>query len=247
MSKRILTTGGAGFIGSHLTDELLQAGYQVRVLGDLLTQVHGPTDGPPLYLSRDVEFRKGDVRDRHSVRDALQCVDAVFHLSAAVGVGQSMYEVEHYTSVNALGTAVLLEAIIDYPVQKLVAASSMSIYGEGRQVRDVLYIDDLIDALLLALENIDLVVGQALNVGGGPENTVSVLQAVRYLSELAEVSPQTHYGPWRKGDQRYYVSDTRRFRALTGWTPQTPVEQGMSRLCRWLLEQAPLGVLQVTE
>lgn len=131
MSRRVLITGGAGFIGSYLADELLSAGYEVRVLDNLLAQVHGPAEGPPSYLSDEVEFIRGDVRDKHTVTWALDGVHAVFHLAAAVGVGQSMYEVGHYTSINALGTAVLLEAIIDRPVEKLIVASSMSIYGEG--------------------------------------------------------------------------------------------------------------------
>lgn len=131
MTEKVLITGGAGFIGSHLADELLQAGYEVRVLDNLLAQVHGPLDRPPAYLSPHVEFMRGDVRDGDAVGRALQGVRAVFHLAAAVGVGQSMYEMQHYTGVNALGTAVLLESIIGRPVEKLIVASSMSIYGEG--------------------------------------------------------------------------------------------------------------------
>jgi dTDP-L-rhamnose 4-epimerase len=131
MGERVLITGGAGFIGSHLADELLAAGYEVRVLDDLLPQVHGPTDRPPAYLAREVEFIKGDVRDGQVVRQALTGVHAVFHFAAAVGVGQSMYEMERYTSINTLGTAALLQSIIDRPVEKLIVASSMSIYGEG--------------------------------------------------------------------------------------------------------------------
>jgi dTDP-L-rhamnose 4-epimerase len=127
----ILITGGAGFIGSHLADHLLDRGYRVRALDDLSPQVHGEDAGRPRYLHRDVELVTGDVRDRQSVRRALAGVDAVFHLAAAVGVGQSMYEVERYTSVNNVGTAVLLEALIERPVARLVVASSMSLYGEG--------------------------------------------------------------------------------------------------------------------
>jgi len=131
MSGRILITGGAGFIGSHLADELLAHGYEVRALDSLAAQVHGPGAARPAYLAPAVELQVGDVRDRQAVRRALQGVDAVFHLAARVGVGQSMYEVESYTSVNNLGTAVLLEALIERPVGRLVVASSMSLYGEG--------------------------------------------------------------------------------------------------------------------
>jgi dTDP-L-rhamnose 4-epimerase len=129
----ILITGGAGFIGSHLSDELLRHGYRVRALDCLLPQVHGPHGARPHYLNSDVELIKGDVRDPAIVRRALTDVEAVFHLAALVGVGQSMYQIEKYTSVNNTGTAVLLEAIAQAGgVRKLVVASSMSIYGEGR-------------------------------------------------------------------------------------------------------------------
>ncbi|NUS61322.1 MAG: NAD-dependent epimerase/dehydratase family protein [Lysobacter sp.] len=128
---RVLITGGAGFVGSHLADELLAHGYQVRVLDALAAQVHGDDAQWPTYLSNDVERMQGDVRDADAVRAALEGVDRVFHLAAAVGVGQSMYEIEHYTDVNNRGTAVLLEALSRSPVKKLVVASSMSVYGEG--------------------------------------------------------------------------------------------------------------------
>jgi dTDP-L-rhamnose 4-epimerase len=131
MSERVLITGGAGFIGSHLADELLRAGYVVRALDSLSPQVHGPSPARPAYLSPEVELIVGDVRDRDMVRRALQDVDAVFHFAAAVGVGQSMYQLEHYVDVNTRGTSVLLEALIERPVRKLVVASSMSLYGEG--------------------------------------------------------------------------------------------------------------------
>ncbi len=131
MSTHILITGGAGFIGSHLADALLGRGHRVRVLDNLARQVHGPDEQRPSYLDPEVELVNGDVRDPNVVRQALQGVDVVYHLAAAVGVGQSMYEIIHYTSVNNLGTAVLLEALAADPVQRLVVASSMSLYGEG--------------------------------------------------------------------------------------------------------------------
>jgi dTDP-L-rhamnose 4-epimerase len=133
MSKRILITGGAGFIGSHLADGLLARGYRVRALDNLAPQVHGADRRRPAYLSDDVELIVGDVRDPDAVRRSLAGVDAVYHFAAAVGVGQSMYEIVNYTSLNNLGTAVLLEALVERreQIERLVVASSMSIYGEG--------------------------------------------------------------------------------------------------------------------
>jgi dTDP-L-rhamnose 4-epimerase len=131
MPKRVLITGGAGFIGSHVADELLRHGYSVRALDCLSTQVHGPRPTRPEYLDPEVELITGDLRDRELVRRTLRDVDAVFHLAAKVGVGQSMYQVAEYTAANNLATAILMEEIIDRRVERLVVASSMSIYGEG--------------------------------------------------------------------------------------------------------------------
>lgn len=128
---RVLITGGAGFIGSHLADLLLSIGYQVRVLDNLTPQVHGSECERPPHLSRDAELVVGDLRDDATVERSLRGVDAVVHLAATVGVGQSMYEIARYVAVNELGTAVLLQALSRRPVARLVVASSMSIYGEG--------------------------------------------------------------------------------------------------------------------
>jgi len=129
-SQRVLITGGAGFIGSHVTDLLLSENYSVRVLDNLSPQVHR-IDQRPDHLAEDAELVIADIRDKDAVTLALRGVDAVIHLAAAVGVGQSMYEIVSYTQVNEVGTAVLLEALAQNPVERLVCASSMSIYGEG--------------------------------------------------------------------------------------------------------------------
>ena len=131
-SKQILITGGAGFVGSHLADGLLAAGHKVRVLDDLTPQVH--QNGAPDYLAPEVELVVGDVRDPNRLREVLSGVDVVFHFAATVGVGQSMYEISRYMSVNTQGTAELLQAMLDTKMtpEKLVVASSMSIYGEGQ-------------------------------------------------------------------------------------------------------------------
>jgi dTDP-L-rhamnose 4-epimerase len=127
----ILVTGGAGFIGSHLVDGLIERGHKVRILDSLVGQVHG--DAVPEFLNKEAEFIKADVCDAVAVAKALDGIEVVYHEAAEVGVGQSMYEIVRYVKANDLGTAVLLEEMIKRPAQfkKLVVASSMSIYGEG--------------------------------------------------------------------------------------------------------------------
>jgi dTDP-L-rhamnose 4-epimerase len=131
MGRAVLITGGAGFIGSHLADALLERGDKVRVLDNLDPQVHGDEPRRPDYLDGEVELVVGDVRDAAAVEKALDGIDSVVHLAACVGVGQSMYEVRRYTDVNNVGTAVLLEAMVRRRIERYVVASSMSLYGEG--------------------------------------------------------------------------------------------------------------------
>lgn len=135
MTETVLITGGAGFIASHCSALLLRQGYQVRALDNLDAQIHGAERRPPAYLDKRVELIVGDIRSPRVVKRAVTDVDAVIHLAARVGVGQSMYEVADYTDVNSRGTAVLLEAMVERakrrPFRRLVVASSMSVYGEG--------------------------------------------------------------------------------------------------------------------
>lgn len=130
MAETVLVTGGAGFIGRAVCKELLDRGSSVRVLDSLIEQVHGDR-GIPDGIPAEIELIRGDIRNKDIVARALKGVDSVVHLAAEVGVGQSMYAVERYTSVNETGSAVLFEALIDHPVRRVVTASSMSIYGEG--------------------------------------------------------------------------------------------------------------------
>jgi len=131
LPNSVLVTGGAGFIGGHLVSRLLSGGHRVRVLDSLLPQVHGDGGTAPDYLADDAELVVGDVRDSSAVAKALVGIDQVVHLCARVGVGQSMYEIADYVGVNTTGTGVLLQALLEHPVERLVVASSMSVYGEG--------------------------------------------------------------------------------------------------------------------
>jgi dTDP-L-rhamnose 4-epimerase len=131
--SKVLITGGLGFIGRYVSQELVASGYDVRVLDALVEQVHG--DGS-FNIHADIDLIRADVRDADAVGAALEGVDAVIHLAAEVGVGQSQYEIARYVGANDLGTAVLLEQMIGRPVRKIVVASSMSVYGEGAYVTE---------------------------------------------------------------------------------------------------------------
>lgn len=130
--KKILITGGAGFIGSHLTDTLIKRGYSVRILDNFEEQVH-PSGKKPSYLNRRAELYIGDIRNIDDLNKALLNIDGVFHEAAAVGVGQSQYEIKRYVDVNVGGTANLLDILINgkHKVKKVIVTTSMTGYGEG--------------------------------------------------------------------------------------------------------------------
>jgi CDP-paratose 2-epimerase len=119
----------------------------------------------------------------------------------------------------------LLQALAEKPI---------TIFGDGYQVRDVLFIDDLVEAFMLAERHAGRLSGQAFNLGGGPENTLSLLELIDTLEDLLDCRLPLRYGDWRHGDQRYYVTDTRKFARATGWEPKTGVEEGLQRLHAWL-------------
>jgi CDP-paratose 2-epimerase len=127
----------------------------------------------------------------------------------------------------------LIRALRDLP---------LTLYGDGLQVRDVLFVDDLVDAMLLAHARIDETAGRAFNIGGGPSNTVSLLELLELIAAMTGVRPVFHVQPWRSADQRYYVSNTGRFERLTGWKPRIDVKAGLARLAAWLGESSAAGV-----
>lgn len=139
MSEKVLITGGCGFVGSHLADGYLKEGYTVRVLDNLDPLVHGPIEKPPSYLNKEVEFIRGDIRNRELLSKCLEGVSIVSHQAAAVSVMQSMRNPTRFADINTLGTAGLLELLVNrkrFPIKKLVIPSSMSLYGEGLYMKN---------------------------------------------------------------------------------------------------------------
>ncbi len=196
MPDRVLITGGAGFIGSFLADHYLAQGATVRILDNLDPQVH--PQGRPDYLAADVDFHMADVRDKDALRRALEGVEVVIHAAAAVGVGQSMYRVQHYIDTNAGGTAALLDVLIErkQSLRKLIVFTSMTGYGEGLYRRPS-------DGVLLRVdvrtqeqidrwgwEPVDPATGESLLPAPTPESSAPMAKNVyalskRYQEELA--------------------------------------------------------------
>jgi CDP-paratose 2-epimerase len=127
----------------------------------------------------------------------------------------------------------LIRALEDEPI---------TLYGDGRQVRDLLYVDDLVNALLLAQDHIDELSGQAFNIGGGPANTMSLLELIDFIGRLTGREPRVEFDDWRLADQKYYVSNTGKFSRSTGWQPATSVRRGVELLHRWLMESRFQGL-----
>jgi CDP-paratose 2-epimerase len=189
---------------------------------DFEIQMHGVSESRPLNFHSPYGCSKG-AADQYVLDYARMygLPATVFRMSCIYGRRQLGTEDQGWVAHFAI---------------QILRDQRLTIYGDGRQVRDILYIDDLVDAMLLAMDEIDLAAGKAFNIGGGPENAVSLLEVIHRLAELSQTEPQIRYGSWRKGDQPYYVSDTRRFTEATGWTPQIPVEEGISQLHHWLLD-----------
>jgi CDP-paratose 2-epimerase len=332
---RVVVTGGAGFIGANLADRLARQGERVLIYDSLARPgVEANAEWLKLRHGARVQIEIADVRDRHTLRDAVQMASAVYHFAAQVAVTTSLEDPKTDFEVNTCGTFNLLEAlrrrnhppplvftstnkvygalegievearaeryapvtdaleafgiaetqplafcspygcakgaadqyVLDFgrmyglpttvfrmsciygPRQLgtedqgwvahfLRAAQGrepITIYGDGRQVRDLLYVDDLVEAMLLARARIGELQGRAFNVGGGPANAVSLLEILRLIERLAGAPPEVRFGPWRPGDQLYYVSDTRALGARTGWRPNVDVGTGLARLWHWL-------------
>ncbi len=197
MMKRILITGGAGFIGSNLSLQLLQRGHSVTVLDNLSEQIHGNKENSALYnsIKNKVDFIEADVRDRAAMAKAVKDADIVVHLAAETGTGQSMYAIERYIDVNCTGTGVLLDVLLNEPnsVKKIVLSSSRAVYGEGKYLNSnglVVYPPSRSDAQM-KLRKFDLL---------GNDGSTLLLQAT---DEDSKINPLSLYAITKYNQEQY--------------------------------------------
>jgi CDP-paratose 2-epimerase len=208
--------GGLPDVGLHLEGQRYQP-------TDAAVRAHGIGEARPLDFHSPYGCSKG-AADQYVV-DYARTFDlpaVVFRMSCIYGPHQQGNEDQGWVA------HFLIRALAGQP---------LTIYGDGKQVRDVLYVDDLVNAMLLAQHNIGRLSGQAFNIGGGPANTLSLLELLEQIEALHGERPLVSFAETRPGDQRFYVSDIRAFMAATGWTPTVDVQQGIERLGGWLLEQ----------
>jgi CDP-paratose 2-epimerase len=129
-------------------------------------------------------------------------------------------------------------------MMQALKGNPITLYGDGKQVRDILFVDDLVDAYILAMENIDEISGNAFNMGGGVNNTISLVELCSLIGEISGQTPEVTFDNWRPGDQKYYVSDFSKFNGITGWKPAVGTTEGVQRLYNWLKENGGSPVIK---
>jgi CDP-paratose 2-epimerase len=198
------------------------------------------------YQPVDAELRARGISEARSVD---------FHSPYGCSKGAADQYVLDYARTFALPAVVFRMSCIYGPHQfgtedqgwvahfliRAIENQPITLYGDGLQVRDLLFVEDLVDAFLLAQENIEELSGQAFNIGGGPENAISLRELIDFIGDLHGESYAVEFAPWRNADQRYYVSDTGKFHSATGWKPRVGVRDGVERLYQWLLEARGLS------
>ena len=196
---------------------------------------------PTRYEPEDQDLRLHGFDEQRAIQ---------FHSPYGCSKGAACQYVQDYARTFKMRTTVFRMSCIYGPHQfgtedqgwvahfliKAMQGTPLTIYGDGRQVRDILFVEDLVDAFLFAQENMDKVSGEVFNMGGGPGNTISLLEILEVIRELSGRDVEIQYSDWRTADQQYYVSDTRKFSSLTGWKPAHSARDGIASLYRWLLD-----------
>jgi CDP-paratose 2-epimerase len=220
-----------------------------KVYGDLEDVELVPHD--TRYVPADTETRMCGISERRSIE---------FHSPYGCSKGAADQYVLDYARTFGLPAVVFRMSCIYGPHQfgnedqgwvahfliRALDGQPITIYGDGLQVRDILYVDDLVDAMLAAQAAMPLVAGEAFNIGGGPDRTTSLVELIELIAALRDAKVPTDFNAWREADQRYYVSDTRKFTEATGWTPAVSVRRGVESLYAWLQQsrRTPAGVAE---
>ncbi|HEX8170847.1 MAG TPA: SDR family NAD(P)-dependent oxidoreductase [Thermoanaerobaculia bacterium] len=259
-------------VTTSLDDPIGDFEVNARSALNVLEAVRHSLHRPPLFFTStnkvyggldDVRMREEETRytprlaaiARHGVSEK-RPLD--FHSPYGCSKGAADQYIRDYARSYGLRTVVFRMSCIYGPHQfgtedqgwvahfliRALRREPITIYGDGKQVRDILFIDDLTDAFMLAMEHVDACSGEAFNIGGGPENTVSLREVLGMIRRMEGREPRVDWGAWRTGDQKYYVSDTRRFEALTGWSARTRAADGILALREWLLTSGVPEILQ---
>jgi CDP-paratose 2-epimerase len=226
----------------NLLEEIRQAGRQIGLVFTSTNKVYGALEDISLTASSDryhpacgvcaidetrpLSFHSPYGCSKGTADQYVLDYARGYSLSAAVFRMSCIYGPHQYGTEDQGWVAhFLIQALQDLPI---------TIYGDGKQVRDLLYIDDLIDALTCAEAHLLQIAGQAFNIGGGPNNTISLIELIERITVLNGSPPVVDYGPWRIGDQRWYVSNSNKFERATGWRPKISIGSGLGRLYEWL-------------
>lgn len=267
-------------VTSSLTDPREDFEINARGTLNMLEAIRGLENPPPLIFTStnkvygtlsDLEFTKQSTRyapldPSIQARGIAETRPLDFHSPYGCSKGAADQYVVDYARTFGIPALVFRMSCIYGPHQhgnedqgwvahfiiRALSGLPITIYGDGRQVRDILFIDDLVDAFLLAQRHMKKLSGNAFNIGGGPENTISLLELLDVLAELYGGELSIQFEKWRAADQRYYVADTGKFSELTGWKPKVGVNEGIRRLYEWLMATNghvagnPLGLTNFT-
>ena len=259
-------------VTTSLEDPITDFEVNARGTLNVLEAIRGSIHRPPLFFTstnkvygglEDVQMDEGEERytprAKHIAQHGISEERPLdFHSPYGCSKGTADQYVRDYARSYDLQTVVFRMSCIYGPHQfgtedqgwvahfliRVLNREPITIYGDGKQVRDILYVDDLVNAFLAAAERIDVCSGQAFNIGGGTANTVSLLELLAMIGKLEGRNPRVDWSAWRTGDQKYYVSDTARFHELTGWSPAVHAEEGIRRLREWLIQSGVPALVQ---